>query len=155
MGEFDRNGPEMNVVAWHQVLVPGPRPSDLVEDNALPVPKLIRPALSGKIYETHLAHAHDDEAGDDAWAEKTESAAECRRGQSIIALVQVAGVDGLDWLVGEYKTGDDEEDVHHGATREDDSYKGQLNPARGDVFMNSIWPGQRSVVVLGVVAEEH
>ena len=131
VGKFDRDRPEVDVIAGHHVLVPGPRPGDLREDDALPGHQLLGPRVAwfAARVEVQLLQTHDHEGRGHAGAKKSKRSAEGGRGKSRVALVEVAGVDGLDGFIGQNETGDDEEDVHHGAAREDDAEERQLDPS--------------------------
>lgn len=128
MGKLNRNRPEVDVIARPKVSVPVPPPADLVKDDPYPVADLLAPGTDVREI-PKLDQDHDHECRHDTWPEETESTAESGRSESIVTFIQIAGVDGLDGLVGEHEAGYDKKDVDHGSTGEDDAEVGELDEA--------------------------
>ena len=47
-------------------------------------------------------------------------------------------MNSLDWFIREHEAGDDEEDVYHGPTREDETKVWQLDPPRWALLAEAI-----------------
>lgn len=120
MRVFDGYGPQMDVIAGPQVCIPRPWPGDLVESDALPVPELFCKGWCWCIDVPALRCRHDKEGRHNTWPKQPDRSAKCRGGKGDKDFLRVMGVYGLDGLDRQHEAGDDEEDVHHRPTREDD-----------------------------------
>ena len=126
-----------------------------MENSIRPRCELLSPGRELYFMVTQLRHNHYEEGRNQTGSEEAESTAEGRRRQCSIALVHIAGVYCLYWLVRQHEARYNEKDMHHRSTREDNSEKWQLDKPRRDVLVDAIGSCELRCVVFRVVAEKN